>query len=426
VSAEVRVSADPPQRPLSALALGVALTLGQVLLALLARWCPPTWSGPHPATREPAPLPAQPTLAETYRSLAHFDGEWYRRVVEKGYTAPTDLTNNDELALAFFPGYPLTARLVGRLGVEADVALLLTAQAACVGFWAYLLLLCRSWGVPPALTAWAVALIAAHPAAFFLVAAYSEALFLGALFGFVYWSERPGVAAALLAGAHGAVMTATRLVGVPLAVYPLVRALFREGPLFRRCLRPALLAVAAALGAGGYFLYQRVAFGSWGLYGQVEQRGWNVQPDFLAAFSWRLFAPGWPPTWWERLGPDQLSRLSAPLLALALLAALAAEAWLAWRGRGAGWRERAGLYFLAVLLFYVPVCGHMSRGLVSMLRFGLCVWVPLVLAATRLLAAQGLERLPRPARLTLLVLVVLSGGLQFQRVWMFTHWFWVA
>ena len=49
-----------------------------------------------------------------------------------------------------------------------------------------------------------------------------------ALFGFMYWSNGEGRAAKCLAALHGFVMSATRIVGIPCAAYPVVRAVFRE------------------------------------------------------------------------------------------------------------------------------------------------------------------------------------------------------
>jgi len=50
----------------------------------------------------------------------------------------------------------------------------------------------------PAVQICGALLIAAHPAAFFLVAGYSESLFLMALLGFIYWSTAEGRSAEIL------------------------------------------------------------------------------------------------------------------------------------------------------------------------------------------------------------------------------------
>src|SRR6266478_1825937 len=68
-----------------------------------------------------------------------------------------------------------------------------------------------------------------HPAAFFLVAGYSESLFLMALLGFIYWSAAEGSSAKFWAAVHGIVMSATRIVGIVCAAFPLVHSVFQTG-----------------------------------------------------------------------------------------------------------------------------------------------------------------------------------------------------
>ena len=49
------------------------------------------------------------------------------------------------------------------------------------------------------------------------------------LFGFMYWSTAEGRTAKVLAGVHGIAMSATRIVGIACAAYPVVRAVFEGG-----------------------------------------------------------------------------------------------------------------------------------------------------------------------------------------------------
>src|SRR5947199_160809 len=84
--------------------------------------------------------------------------------------------------------------------------LLITVQAAGWGFWTYFFLFGERWKLPPSWQLLGALAILAHPAAFFLVAAYSESLFLLALIGFLYWSSAQTKKARLLAAMHGVVM----------------------------------------------------------------------------------------------------------------------------------------------------------------------------------------------------------------------------
>ena len=163
--------------------------------------------------------------AEAWGALCQFDSYFFRNVIEAGYHFPAEPYFEHAGNVAFFPGYPLLARgLVAVTGLPTEAALLITAQLASVGFWIYFLLLLRCWKVPVVASAACVALVVGHPAAFFLVCSYSESTFLTALAGFVYWSGRTGPTAAVLAALHGFVMTATRLVGIPVAAYPFLMA----------------------------------------------------------------------------------------------------------------------------------------------------------------------------------------------------------
>ena len=65
--------------------------------------------------------------------------------------------------------------------------MLATSQAACWIFWTYLLVLLARWQVSAPVACGGVIALAVHPAAFFLVAGYSESLFLTAMIGFVFY-----------------------------------------------------------------------------------------------------------------------------------------------------------------------------------------------------------------------------------------------
>src|SRR3954452_8326924 len=77
---------------LRALAVGVALTAGQALLACL--------------------LSGQATVAGAYGSLSQWDSRWYAHVAEHGYAGPLPDVPEGQLPVGFFPGFPLFARLV--------------------------------------------------------------------------------------------------------------------------------------------------------------------------------------------------------------------------------------------------------------------------------------------------------------------------
>lgn len=162
-------------------------------------------------------------------------------------------------------------------GLDTPAALLVTGQLACVGVWAYFLLLLRQFRVSPGNAGLVTALFAAHPTLAFLVASYSESTFLLGLLGFVYWCRRAGPAAFALAAAHGAVMTAARLVGLPVVIVPLLLAACGGSP--RAWVRAGGLSLLASAGAAAYFAFLHLAFGRWDVFAVSHRVGWEVNPD---------------------------------------------------------------------------------------------------------------------------------------------------
>ena len=375
--------------------------------------------------------------ARAYATLCAWDGGWYAGIVHDGYRSPPVLSEKEYGNVAFFPGYPLAAQSIRLLfGLSIETALLVTAQLACVGMWTFFLLHLRRRRIPPGLAAVAILLVLVHPAAFFLVASYTESLFLFALLGFLYWADRDQPAAFVFACGFGILMTATRLVGVPLAVYPLFRAWLcrtRGGDPAKRwgwqqAVRPLLIGSITMLGALSFFAYCHFRFGHWDIYMKTEEVGWGVHPDYFALFSERIFHIHWPSLHEPGGDGEFLSRLSVPLTVILFTVFLILE----WRHRRVdppgGWRERAGYYLCAALMFYICVSGHGTRGMSSMVRFALPVQVMLVLAGTdfaRSAWEQGRFD-SRRALVSLIAWCTLSLACQLGMTYRFTHWLWVA
>lgn len=336
----------------------MAITMAQIVVACLA-------SGN-----------SQPLAA--WRSLYQWDGGWYANIVEHSYVAPGELGLGRYCSIGFFPGYPLLASVVMTvLRVDSPTALLLTAQAATALFWFYLLQLLRRGGVPSRSAMGAIALAAVHPGAFFLIASYSESLFLASLTGFLYWSQRPGVSSWIVAAAHGALMTSTRLVGLPLVVLPLLLAWspLPSATSLRRFASPAWLALVSTAGAAAFFAFLEWRFGRWDLYLEAQRTCWGVAPDYLALFRAKTY--GLPYLAFGRLFTDvaHLNRMIVPLT----LAGFALIAIVEWRTGLRDWRRRIPFYFIAAVLFFIPVCSYASLEMLGMIRYGFCVHVFLVL-----------------------------------------------
>ena len=378
--------------------------------------------------------PEEP-ISDRYAALAQHDSGWFANIVDRGYQTivpPIDHKVMEVSNVAFFPAYPAIARLFCyALHIDTTTALLITAQLAAWGFWSYFFLFCQRWNVLPSLQICGALLIVAHPAAFFLVAGYSESLFLMALLGFIYWSGAGGRSAKFWAAVHGIVMSATRIVGIVCAAFPVVRSAFQSG--WRGLLEPRKwfreygsaigLTLIAACGAIAFFVYSQLRWGHWDLYMLTQAAGWGIVPDYLAVFkpeSYRWLVPALN-------NPTEASQLSMTVGALVLIAIAACELVPTIR-RHAGLPVRAGIYFCAVAIYYLSVSGVACVDMESMLRYEFCVHALIVLAFLNFL-----RQFPAPPMVVrafgiAAVALLSAAGLCVQGwyVWNFTRGNWVA
>jgi len=170
------------------------------------------------------------------QGLFLWDGSWYRRLAEHGYSAAP------HEAMRFFPGYVWLGRVVGfGLLDERPLGLLVVANVSAFVALVLLHQLVRYENFSPGEATFSVALLALFPSAAVLVWGYSEGLFLAAAIGCFlglrrqrwWWAAAAAMVAAL-----------TRPVGVLLvlpAVVEVVRAV-RHG---RRLEAGAVAAVIA-------------------------------------------------------------------------------------------------------------------------------------------------------------------------------------
>ena len=396
--------------------IGLAVTLIQLAVAVLL-------------------LAPEGPLSYRYQSLVQHDGYWFANIVDRGYQTPVPPINHKVMEVsnvAFFPAYPALASLVRYVfQIDTETALLIAAQLAAWGFWSYFFLFCDRWKLSPTLRFFGALAIAAHPAAFFLVAGYSESLFLMALVGFIYWSGAEGPAGKVLAALHGMVMSATRIVGVPCAAYPVVREVFKKGSGAIRTPRswfrnfgPSIAIMCAAIcGAILFFVYCQLRWGRWDMYMLTQSAGWNIEPDYLAVFrlsSYRWLLP-------ELNDPTQMSQMSMTFGAILLVCMGIVEFVPALR-RTTNWQTRIGVYFCAAIIYYISVSGVASLDMESMLRYEFCVHALIVLAFLHFLRQFRVPPLLlRVSGIAVAVLVIALGlSVQGWYVWNFTRGNWVA
>lgn len=370
-----------------------------------------------------------------YTTLVQHDGYWFANIIDRGYQTivpPIDHKVMEVSNVAFFPAYPALASLFRAIfRVDTEAALLIAAQLAAWGFWTYFFLFCERWKLSPTLRFFGALAIAAHPAAFFLIAGYSESLFLMALVGFIYWSSAEGRAAKILAVFHGMAMSATRIAGIPCAAFPLVRDIFRKGwgalrnprGWFQNFGSAIVVMIAAIFGAVFFFIYCQWRWGRWDMYMLTQSAGWNIEPDYFAVFRpsnyrWQLPALS---------DPTQMSQMAMTVGAL-LLIGIAIVEFLPATRRLTDWQTRIGIYFCAAVIYYISVSGVASLDMESMLRYEFCVHSLIVLAFLHFLRQF---RVPSPLLRVfgIAVAVLISAlGLSVQAwyIWNFTRGNWVA
>jgi hypothetical protein len=378
--------------------------------------------------------PEEP-FTERYSALVQHDSYWFMNITDRGYQTivpPIDHKVMEVSNAAFFPAYPAIAAVLRNVfNISSGTALLITAQLAAWGFWTYFFLFCRRWKIARSLQICGTLLILANPAAFFLVAAYSESLFLMALLGFIYWSTAEGRTARVLAAMHGMVMSATRIVGIVCAAFPLVRSAFQTG--WRGLLKPRNwlgenqaavgLTFVAACGGIAFFVYSQLRWGHWDLYMLTQAAGWGIVPDYLAVFrpeSYRWIVPALN-------NPTEVSQLSMTLGAVLLVAIAVCELIPAIRRR-AGLPVRAGIYFCAATIYYLSVSGVACVDMESMLRYEFSAYALIVLALLNFLRQFRTPPVWVRALGTAVVALVSAAGLCVQGwyVWNFTRGNWVA
>jgi hypothetical protein len=371
-------------------------------------------------------------FSDRYGSLVQHDSFWFMNIVDRGFQTtvpPIDHKVMEVSNVGFFPAYPLLSKLLcDTFDLDPANALLFVAQAAAFGFWAYFFLFCARWQLTPLLRCFGALAIVAHPAAFFLIAGYSESLFLMGLMGFLYWSSAAGNRARILAMVHGMIMSATRIVGIPCAAAATLRAFAESNgsavrhpfAWCRRHLGVIAVTIVSTMGAGAFFLYCQLRWGHWDMYMLTQFAGWGITPDYLAIFrpsSYRWLVPAFN-------NPTQASQMTMTLGGLLLLVAGVAELGRRFRGTA----SRIDLLFCAATIYFISVSAVAGVAMESMLRYEFCVHALIVLAFLHFL--RQLRNPPALVRIvgTAVAALGCAAGLCLQGwyVWNFTRGNWVA
>jgi hypothetical protein len=163
------------------------------------------------------------------------------------------------------------------------------------------------------LTAALITIFAVHPASFFLVAGYSESLFLAALLGMIYWMTSHATGSTWIAASHGFILSATRVFGFPLLIIPFLMTKLSGRNIPDK--RSVIVAAGTLAGFLSFLVYCQIAFGWALLYFARQTIGWGIHPDYFLILNTR----GWTPFFPSLLHSSQWllgiqSPLSAPIL----------------------------------------------------------------------------------------------------------------
>jgi hypothetical protein len=343
--------------------LGVFLgvRVGLAILALVAvAVLPPLEAVGAPGWPAPPLVPGWHNLVTAWE---RFDALWFLRVASGGYV-------DGDGSAAFFPLYPLIIRPVSfLLGGHPLAAALLVSHGAFLGALVIFYLLTES-EYDEATARRAVLYLALFPTAFFFFAPYSESLFLLLAVSSLAAARRGRWA---VAGAAGALASATRSVGALLPLPLAVEAILRWRERREGLLGPLLWSAAAGLGAALYLLFWFRKSGDW-LAPLHQQATWLREP----ALPWETVASGTREAFrWPGVYPGGYHLLDW----LVVVPAVAAAIWVAARARPV-FSAYTWASLLTPLVLVFP-----GRPFMSLPRFLLTIfplfWAPAILARRR-------------------------------------------
>lgn len=298
----VDLTARRRSRWLEVAAIVLAVRVGFLLIASAANWLTTPEDG--------APLP-------WLQLWDNWDVRHFVQIATFGYTDP----RTDPHATAFFPAFPLLMRAVTWVGPSAVVAGMLISTVATIVAAGFMYRLAEDDAGADAGRR-AVLYLVLFPTAVFLIAPYSEALFLaGAVPAFYYARRNRWLAASIPA----AVAVGTRAAGIFLVFGLAVEFVRRNRPV-RRHLRAgagaALVALAPLIVYGAYMANVK---GNAFQFLVDQREGWDRE----FTWPWDALTTTWEAAFSDRLQPNFQLAFMGELIAVA--AGLAVVFWAAAR-----------------------------------------------------------------------------------------------
>lgn len=222
-----------------------------------------------------------------------WDAHHFLTIAEFGYTAP----ESDANAAAFFPAFPLAVRPLLWLGLPPVVAGLLVAAAASVVAGAYLFRLAEEeYGEGAGRRA--LLYLTTFPTAVFLVAPYSESLFLAGAIAAFYYARRGRWH---LVALPAAVAMGARAAGVFLLIGLVCEFLRQRDFTIERTANAAFALIVGVLPLLAYGAFLSQAMGNPLMFLVHQKQGWGrtfVGPIQSFWNTWGTWDVGTYPTNW--------------------------------------------------------------------------------------------------------------------------------
>lgn len=185
---------------------------------------------------------------------ARWDAGWYVNIAENGYLNQP-LNSQGQKNVVFFPAYPISIRLLNLITHNSFLSGILISNIAFVVASALLYkLVCDRYNETVA--RWSVVFLSVYPFSFYFSAVYTESLFLLAVVSAFYFGEQ---GCWPLAAASAALASATRSVGITVALGMVLLYLDKVGFDVRRLRWDALWLLLCPVGILAYagFLFYR-------------------------------------------------------------------------------------------------------------------------------------------------------------------------
>jgi hypothetical protein len=296
----------------------------------------------NPAPVDPGWGPqATPGLHNIWDGTNRLDAAWFITIADQGYDVRADHT------AAFFPGYPIAIRIVSAIpGVATLGAAIIVSNLALIGAFVLLYLLTTA-ELSETTARRTVVILAAFPTSFFLIAPYSESLYLL----LVLWSFNEARRRRWpTAGVAGALAGLTRQIGF--VMVPSLLLSVRDAG-FRR--RAAVAASIAALGPLVYLLW-------WQFHTGDLLAPFHAQAEWYRHFRFPVItlARGLYEGWIAKFNPDGGYWVSDAVLTIVAIGGIITVA------------KKVPLSYIAFasVSILVPLCyPYTGRDLLSMSRF---------------------------------------------------------